>query len=334
MRISQTGIARLAGSGPTRRARTLLSASLAVPILCAACGDRNGATPTSPTTVAGFVTGEATNHIGADGRFVFSAPTSASQPEISEPQAEAIAALWPKQFGSLVRGSIERDRGGPVHLNALQPCSRTLYASTSFEPLGADVPIGQRRAFGAWWLVPLCAGGQVEVTLAVSAYDTDLEIRNDTISTRTGGGMWFWWKGRPAGWTDAVRVSPEAAAAAVARLTGRQITEVPELITPIWRDGAPTESRWRAVTDAPAHVRGISDGRASAETELFVDAEPTTGRLRISRASSTQPPQTIQYRAARPVGRSTVGTTGMSASLARRPNYPIAFEAVAATGGD
>lgn len=307
---------------------------LASIVVIIGCGGRDGA-PTASSDVSAIVTGDAAAQLRTDGRFTMGAPNTGTRLEISATQAEALAAAWPRQFGVLVRGTIEEHRGAPVNLESLAPCGRTFYVEPSFDPLPADVPIAVQRTYGPWWLVPLCATPpNVEVTLAVSAYDTDLSLQGGKIVMSTGGGMWFWFRGIPPGQSEAVAVSPEAAAAAAAALTGHRVKSVPILVGGNWRERVAQYARWRVELDAPGRVRG-PDGRISSEDVVYVDAPNNRPSQTRTWRAALQQPDTLasHFRQPPSAGQRANQAPTMPLVIRRRAAHPLSFEIVTSAPG-
>ena len=103
--------------------------------------------------IARYTVGEATDGLGADGRFRLKGPTGSD--EISEDQAEALAAIWPRQFGTWVTPSLEMDHGASIVVENLRTCGTTYYVQSAFEPLperlrAADPSRAGSLGIGGW----------------------------------------------------------------------------------------------------------------------------------------------------------------------------------------
>src|SRR5690349_20540143 len=119
--------------------RTLVAAALAA---LAACQENNGAAPTMSTAPAvqhEWVTGAAAAALDANGRFVL--PRTPAPGEIDEHTAVALGDAWLKEFGSVVRTTLEEERGGRIALETAQRCGPPLYAASSYGSLTNDVPL-------------------------------------------------------------------------------------------------------------------------------------------------------------------------------------------------
>ena len=160
----------------------LLSPMVTLLIMVSGCSGATGdADPPelTPALMASLVTGAAAVDLDASGHFQLKGPTGPGPRQLSKQEAEALAAIWPIEFGSWIQPALEKEHGGPIIFSDLRRCGRTLYATSPFEPidLAANEPSAApaQRAFGPWWLVTLCnASGAPELSLGVSAYATDL----------------------------------------------------------------------------------------------------------------------------------------------------------------
>jgi hypothetical protein len=291
--------------------------------------------PVDAATVAGVVTDAAAESLGEDGRFDVGAGGGSG--EITEARARLLANLWPLQFGPSVLSALERARGGSIDLAALRDCGRAFYARSSFRPLPSEVPAPYHRMFGGWWMVPLCGrSGDIEVALAVSALATDVDVRDGRIVLPAVGGVWFEWVGVPPGSADALSLSPEVAAVAAARLTGRRVSRVPELIAPHFRDASLFTPRWRVRLDGRASVKEVRTGRVRETHDVYVRVRRRGDAVvATEHAAGTQPDAVaLRYRTAPPVGSANPVFEYREIRVERDPDVPLAYEeSGAVTGG-
>jgi hypothetical protein len=124
-----------------------------------------------------------------------------------------------------------------------------------------------RKAYGSWYLVTLCgAGGVAQVSLAVSALNTDIGIENGRIVfPRIHGNEFHWAPIAPD--VGAAPLSPESAARAAFELSGRPVTAVPTLTVPP-RPFAPQLAMWRIELDAPVDLT-VAEGQHVATQILY-----------------------------------------------------------------
>lgn len=286
----------------------------------------------TPTLMASIVTGAAASNLDESGHFRLNGPTDDSQ--LTQKQAEALAALWPQQFGPWIRSHLERQHGGSIDFAGLQLCSRTLYAESPLEPfdlaIAAD-PYGavSQRVFGSWWLTTLCdQSGTQQLSLAVSAYATDLRIDEGRIHGPTVGGEWFSPEGIPLGGGEDFILSPERAAERLATQAKRKIREVPRLLIPLRHEGFPNHPYWKLALDSPVDVQ-LDRGEVVKEGHLYIGRRPTGRSNTLAIAAKDQPDDLpISYPlklipntpdAPRPYGVTRVK---------RKVDLPVAFQAV------
>jgi hypothetical protein len=185
------------------------------------------------------------------------------------------------------------------------------------------------------YLVPMLAKDETVAYLAISAYSTDLKIReNGTIDMPAKGGSYFFPVAvaphPPQKRFHFVPVGPEEAAAYVAERTGVRIDAVPRLVL---RDGAwhPATAQWRLTLERPVRIRrqpsperpGVSvDDAPVAVREVFVGPNR---EIRI--ASARQP---VSGRVVYPTGPARAGEVGAHAvhELPRRAEMPTEFDTV------
>jgi hypothetical protein len=142
---------------------------LVLPIL-ANCSDQGGSSPEpSRSELEGMVAGPAAMALDSQGRFRLEPPVSSDVPILTEQQARAIAAAWPKDFGSYILPFLEETRGGKINLSTLAPCGTPYYAEGAYEVPVAGVADRFTRPYGGWWIIGLCGGGGTpEVSIAIS----------------------------------------------------------------------------------------------------------------------------------------------------------------------
>ena len=235
---------------PWTSAVICLASCTALVIGCQTHDDSLTAPQISANSMLSIVTGTAAQNLDVSGHFRLQGPPSGGPAQLNRSQAEALATLWPRQFGTWIVRRLEREHGGNLDLRSLTVCGRTFYAESPLEPMDVSVaadPGGAvaQRVYGPWWLVTMCGSGAVpQLSLAVSAYATDLTIEKGVIRGPAIGGEWFSPEGIPVGQGEDFLEAPERAALHVAVSTGRRVLHVPRLITPVRPDGSPNHSFW------------------------------------------------------------------------------------------
>ena len=182
------------------KALVLEGVVLATTGLIAACGgDAVNTEPLpSPSAVASAVAGTAAASLDQSGRFARLQENASD--ELNAGQAIQLANAYAKQFLPLQHTFLEKERGGAkIDLKKISACGRPLYAASPFERLPESVPAPDRRPYGSYWLVTLCAEGTPQVSLAISAQATDLTIANGRIQFPFYYGNEFFSQGIPVG---------------------------------------------------------------------------------------------------------------------------------------
>jgi hypothetical protein len=160
----------------------------------------------------GMVAGPAAMALDSQGRFRLEPPVSSDVPILTEQQARAIAAAWPKDFGSYILPFLEETRGGKINLSTLAPCGTPYYAEGAYEVPVAGVADRFTRPYGGWWIIGLCGGGGTpEVSIAISATSTDVTVNENGIVLPPHSGNNFFAVGIPKHWSGPIGESAEAA---------------------------------------------------------------------------------------------------------------------------
>lgn len=258
---------------PFRRSSAAAIAGAA--LLLSGCGGDSetqlvGIPDTSPTAteIRAHVSGSASQALNADGQFVLGPAPKMPLPTIDEGEARQRAVAWARTYAQYTIGMLERGHGAPIDVNSIQPCRRTFFVDTPYEPVPAGMPNHLRNAYGPWWLVTLCSTeGVPQVSLAVAAYATDVKVVDGRIVFPNVHGNEFFPLGIPLG--QALTITPERAVEAAHEATGRRAAEVPQLVL----DGSfqvPQHARWRFRLEAPAALKVKGTGKPMASQELYV----------------------------------------------------------------
>ena len=197
------------------------------------------------------VTPEVAKSLTPLGQFVLSGPQQGPIAQLTEDQARNIGRIWIRQFFPWVHTELDREHGSRINGATLRVCQRVYYADSPYEPIPNTSDAGAaRRAFGPWWIVPLCVEGHPQALLGIAAFATDIRIENDAIRLPGFSGNEFTWRGIPQSIAE-FPVSPEAAATLVAAASGARIAAVPRLLMPDFRNGGPEAARWQFVLNVP-----------------------------------------------------------------------------------
>ena len=224
------------------------------------------APPTRETAIDArpFIVGAAIQAIDGSGQFVTEAPSGLPYPYITAGQAREQAVAAAKTFGPALRPYLERNHGGPIDFSTLVP-GRTFYGASPYEQtLPADFHPGFRKAAGPYYLVILMEKGAPILNVAVSAYNTDVNVSDGRI----GGfaprhGEDFRIVAVKPGETP---MTPERAAQIASTFARTRVAEAPHYEAPGLRQGIPQTGTWRVHLERAVRVR-----EASAGQELNVD---------------------------------------------------------------
>jgi hypothetical protein len=316
-----------------------LASCTALVIGCQTHDDSLTAPQISANSMLSIVTGMAAQNLDASGHFRLQGPPSGGPAQLSKSQAEALATLWPRQFGTWIVRRLEREHGTELNLQSLTVCGRTFYAESPLEPL--DISVAQdpggavaQRVYGPWWLVTMCGSGAVpQLSLGVSAYATDLTIENGVIHGPAIGGEWFSPEGIPVSQGEDFLEAPERAAQHVAGTTGRRVSQVPRLIIPVRPDASPNHSFWAVKLDAAAAVRPKKGGPVRDVTELYDYRRPGIASRSLEAAAPTQPNGvTVTYVANLKLGSPPRPDEHAKTLVRRQPGMPMVLEPVTPRG--
>lgn len=265
-----------------------------------ACSGDRSVTPRAPEAaraeLLAVMTSSAAEAIGPDGKLDLGAPTGTGRAEISAARAGALAVALARNNLPYNHAWYDRMRGRPIPFQRLSVCGEPLRAASPFERLAIDDPDTDphpvQKSVGPFWLVRLCGpGGEAQINVVVSAYATDLVIRSDgTIDFPAIGGGNFMSEAIPIDQPDDGLPSAEEAVLIAAKLTGRRVAAVPELIAPYFREAGPLSARWRIRLDGSARLRG-SNGQTIQLSELYLSQVRTNHRTpsRTWAAETVQP---------------------------------------------
>lgn len=305
------------------------------------CRDLAEITAPEPTSdeLSKAVAGEAASVL-AGGKFVLSPPEATKAEQITSVEAVQLAVAWAKQFGPLIRSSLEEERGGRIRFDRLQPCGRPLYAVNGFQEPPLDILPSVRRSIGPWWILTLCDGGAPSLSVAVSAWATELTIEQGRILFPTNGGAEFWGAGIPVGHVGEFPLSPERAAYSTSAQTGRRVTSIPYLVAGFNSLGNPHYARWQWRLDEVVSV-DTDNTRGKVTRELLVGRSQAVGRpetmftaatVQLDTITLTSPPPLI-FGESRESYEERVRTQTRKITVLRRPEIPVLLNVVTAVEG-
>lgn len=297
----------------------------------AGCTDE-GALPAAPVeagqgSIARFVAPEVAAKLDADGKFVLgaaAAPVSLRHTTISKAQATEFAALFARDFGPFMRPTLESDRGRSIDFAHLTPCERVFYAEPPLPELPDAVSDVTRRDYGPWYLVTLCdASGSAAVSVATSAYATDLRIVKGRLSFPAHHGGEFRITGIPIT-LGALPLPPEDAVRKASE-SGALVADVPRLVATI--DDYPQMSRWKIKLDRTVTVRRENGGLRQTREDLHVWRRGFRDSVMAQLPAETQPTSiTLEWWVPQPVGSKAIPPQTASLTIPLRAGYPVRFE--------
>ncbi len=280
--------------------------------------------PTAVSQLGAMVTGSA--RVSSTGEIEVAGPIPTQQTQINASRADSLAQVWARVFAAMARPSLERQHGTRINFPALLVCGRTFFARSPFQPLPTSIPDAVQRSFGPYWLVTLCDGSGPAISLAVSAYATDISLAGGTLHFPQFSGEEFKWVGIPAG-SAGLPLPPEDAVAAEFTQTGRRVAATPELV--ISGRSSPQLARWHLRLDSAASVR---TGRGIVSAIDVYAARRLAGDTVLAHAAPNQPtsvkvawlsPPPMRWRGPKAPPRTTY-----SANATVTPGTPVVFESV------
>ena len=315
-------------------------------VAMAACSDKPLVSPPARLArqdIAALVTPAVASSLDKDGRFQVTPSTTGGQyPELSLDQANKLATVWGGEFAPLFRRRLEKDHGAAINYHALTVCGRTLYARSAFQSVPSSIPEPYRRPYGPWYLATLCGeDGSPTISLAISAWATDLAIVNGRIKFPSYAGNEFFSMGIPQGHVGEFPTSPEAAASLAAQ-TGRRVSSVPELVMQPNLNGPPQLAHWHISLDGPASVQGLRSGAVNT-SELYIGLLQShhEGLAQFIVPSGTAQPASLPVRWSPPMEpgerwdayANRIKSQIFTSDVPRRTDTPVQFDAVSSVGG-
>lgn len=252
--------------------------------------DRGITDPAQTVDIRPYVTGAAAANLDRDGLFTYPLPVAPSaEPMISAERARELAVSFALSYGPAREDRWRQQHGRPFDYRALKADLRVFFQPSPYELFPDGFHGAFRRMFGPFYLVRLSSEGVPRMSVAVSAYNTNLAIYPDGRLDRPfESGADFFADGIPADGTRAdvmAPIAPEAAVAHVYRLTGARVSEVPEFVRMEWNWG-PLGGGWKLTLERPVRIRTLSGGRTADVRELYLGRE---GGRRLFIPAAEQP---------------------------------------------
>lgn len=173
--------------------------------------------------------------------------------EISRNKARRLAEFWVEDHDRINKKHYEERRGGAIAWEDLKACGRTLHVSSPVEDLEA-APRSAQRTVGPWWLVNLCATGEPQINVAVSALSTEVTIEDGRLEAPDRSNLLMPLAiPQTTSRQNILLTAPEAALGqARKRLSGPVKREVEFVSIP---GVYPQFARWRITTESPVTVK-------------------------------------------------------------------------------
>lgn len=237
--------------------------------------------------------------------------------EITRSRARRLATIWIRDFAPTNADAYEEQRGAPIAWTELDTCGPTRYVATPFQDPGRRVPLAARRGMGSWWLVTFCAHGEPQMSVAVSAWNADLRIEDETLRFPRLSGNHFVPRGIPPETKyDDIFLLPKGRALQMAReVTGRKIRGHPELVAQ--PNVMPQFAHWRIKLAGRAELHVETRGRVERE-EVFVGSHGPQADGRVAVAADA-----AKARTAVTLGYYDEAGRHRSVKVEARPGYPL-----------
>lgn len=287
-----------------------------------ACSER----PVAPTELAKptdarlFVTKEVARSLDRNGFFNLESP-SATASHVDAARARELAKAVVGTYAQFNRTYLEKQRRAAIDFAKLRVDPRVYYAESPYEQdVPRDVHPSIRKHTGPYYLVTFSDQGDPILSVAVSAYNADVDIENGRVAFPTFHGNDFRMQAVRAGDLTGMPVSPEHAARIAFQTLSARVAQTPRLVLPS-NDFVPQYARWRLGLERPVNVRGRT-GRSLTTSEVFVGLR---GELSVPLREDGSSPA---FSVPRPDAAERDPLTGRTVMLRRRPNVPVDFEPI------
>lgn len=249
-------------------------------------------------------------------------PAKGAPREISKQKAWRLAEIWIRDFGPRLEETWEQERGAEIDWSQLERCGPTPYVASPFQAPPSHVPLPVRRGVGPWWLVNFCATGEPQINVAVSAWNTDLEIIGGELRFPSRAGNHFVPEPIPptTEYPDTRLLSPARAKQMAREVTGMRPAGRPELVAQPFVK--PQFAHWRIRLPSPARLK-LRNGNGTVErSQVFVGSHrpKAPGVVAVADRSSPSSMELGYYENVNARRRIPVEA---------RPGYPLTKKAVA-----
>lgn len=257
---------------PFARLLPRAAASAAIVTLLAACGDVVEPVD-APPPIREYVTPEVAAQLTPEGRFrIDDGPLPTEAPAIDARRAGEQALAYVRTFAPHLGEYWERSHGGRIDFSRLEVDPRIFLARSPYGPV-PDGPFhsAHRRAWGPFYIVRLTSANRPAVVVAVSVFNTDVEVERGRVILHPFGGNEFFVTGLSLDARKAVFGSPEHAVNSAGRRLGARVSRAPVLAAR-GRDGdwSPDAPLWRLSLEREVPLRGKSRAFRQRVREVYV----------------------------------------------------------------
>jgi hypothetical protein len=219
--------------------------------------------------VRSYVTEPVSKELDAEGFFVLPRPAAGST-RITPERAIGLAMADVTSFERFNQPYLESQRGAKIDLSTLRPDGRVFYAESPYEQdTPSDVHPSIRNHAGPYFLVTLRDATGPVLSVAVSAYATDLRIENGRLILPPNHGSNFRVQAIRADDPVGIPVSPEHAARIASQRFAARVAKVPELVLP-GEGFVPQYARWRLTLDRAVALQVGRTGRRFNSNAVYV----------------------------------------------------------------
>jgi hypothetical protein len=263
-----------------------------------------------------YVTGEALAALQRNGEIRIPDLHATDGTEIDETRAFELSRAYMHDYVPLALELYEEDRGASIDLAALTPCPRAFYVAGNYDLASDVVSNVGRKVLSGHWLVSYCNRERVPIiSISLSALAVDVSIIEGPIEMPNPGGNFITF-GVTVGVT-AVPPSPESAIEAVAILTGRKVSKVPQLV-PAHFPFSPQVAKWHITLDDSVDIRGVTSGTHERTADLYYGFGDDWNSVRLQRG--------IPASASTEIFNDPVNGSVVPITVHRKPGVPASFE--------
>lgn len=234
-----------------------------------------------------YITSALRTALDPSGSFRFPEPEAppGGPPILTSLQAAELAVAYARQFAPYIRSSLEKDHGGPIDFESLEVDGQTLFVESAYEPLPEGTYMPFQKAAGPYYLFTLQEGGQPTLSVAVSAYATDLRIENGRVLLPKISGNEFRMNGINPTTGLGVMTTPELAVQRASQTIGALVNSLPVLRSRgmYW---SPQLAYWEVELDRSMPVRVEGRGTSTNRAYITHDGQLETVRPNWNHAAA------------------------------------------------